>query len=117
MSVARGGPELARRVHQLRRRIMTKHEMVRKLVTHSVDIALHENQCDLLQTLFEKGFTGFNNMPRERLETEMRLRGIISFQEPDEEFDSDDAFASSEADVRTLLAGAACAHSWNHYFD
>jgi hypothetical protein len=56
-------------------------------------------------------------MPRERLETEMRLRGIISFQEPDEEFDSDEAFASSEADVRTLLAGAACAHSWNHYFD
>jgi len=96
---------------------MTKHEMVKQLVAHSVHMALHENQCDLLQTLFDKGFMGFGNMPRERLETEMRLRGILSFQEPEEDFDLDEAFAANETEVRTLLCGAAGPQSWNHYFD
>lgn len=70
---------------------MNKQEMVRRLVADSVNTALRETQCGLLQTMFEKGFMGYSNMPTERLKKEMSLRGLDIYPEEHEDDDYEDA--------------------------
>ena len=94
---------------------MTKQEMVQRLVSHSVDETLHEKRCEWLATIFEEGFMGFRNMPPERLEKEMRLRGITTFAEPEEEIGSGEV--ESEAEIMVQLSGVVSPQPWNHFFD
>lgn len=89
---------------------MNKHEMVRRLVADSVNTALEETQCGLLQTMFEKGFMGFSNMPAERLRKEMSLRGLDTRNEEHEDDDYEDA-------TLLVLSSFASARSESHYFD
>jgi hypothetical protein len=96
---------------------MTRHEMVKKLVMHSVNVALQEPQCELLQTLFEKGFAGYSNMPRKRLEKEMRLCGLASFHDLTDEPDFAESNADAEQELMVLLSGTVGREARNHYFD
>lgn len=67
---------------------MSKDEMIRKLVAHSVKTALSETKPYWLSELFEKGFAGYRNLSRGQLIAELQMRGLSD--EPDE--DDDDSF-------------------------
>jgi hypothetical protein len=62
---------------------MTKEEMIRKLVAHSVSTALAEPKHYWLSDLFEKGFTGYRNLSRGQLKAELQMRGLAD-EEDDE---------------------------------
>ena len=65
---------------------MSKDEMIRKLVQHSVKTALTESKHYWLCDLFEKGFTGYRNLSRGQLMRELQMRGL---EKTDDAFDED----------------------------
>lgn len=77
---------------------MTKQEMVKKLVEHSVAAALREPDGIWLREIFERGTAGFANLPRAALRLEMELRGLLEFREPE-------ALDDGHDDLSALLDG------------
>jgi len=55
---------------------MSREEMIRTLVAHSVRTALEEPQSDWLYELFEKGFAGYRSFSNSKLRRELELRGL-----------------------------------------
>jgi hypothetical protein len=72
----------------MQRITMTRKEMIRKLVSLSVDTALAESQRYWLSEVFEKGFVGYGNFSDGQLQREMQLRGLAA---PEEALDEDAA--------------------------
>jgi hypothetical protein len=71
---------------------MSKDEMIRKLVSHSVKTALSESKHYWLSDLFEKGFGGYRSMSRGQLLAELQMRGLS------EDGEKGDAYASDDLD-------------------
>jgi hypothetical protein len=74
---------------------LTKDEMVRRLVAHSVKTALAESKPYWLNELFERGFAGYRNLSRGQLVAELQMRGLgddESGDSADDAFDADDDF-------------------------
>jgi hypothetical protein len=83
---------------------MARKEMIRKLVSLSVDTALAESHRYWLSEVFEKGFVGYGNFSDGQLLREMQLRGLAAPDEvPDDDLDDDepalDAFDRSLPDL------------------
>ena len=78
---------------------MRQQEMVRELVDYSVNAALRDS--DNLRELFEKGFPGFLNMPKNMLIKELQFRGILEYEEPEENFSIED---ESDEELMVMLA-------------
>jgi len=55
---------------------MNREEMIRRLVSYSVESALREPRSYWLQELFEKGFAGYRRYSDSRLRQELELRGL-----------------------------------------
>lgn len=68
---------------------MNREDMIRRLVSYSVEAALREQQTYWLQELFEKGFAGYRNYSDSRLRRELELRGLRA---------TDDAYGDDETD-------------------
>lgn len=60
---------------------MSREEMIRRLVAHSVRTALEEPQSEWLNELFEKGFAGYRSFSNSKLRRELELRGLDAAEE------------------------------------
>ncbi len=60
---------------------MNRDEMIEKLVSYSVETALRNPQAEWTRRILVKGFDGFHRMPPKKLERELQLRGLISYDE------------------------------------
>ncbi len=76
---------------------MTREDMIKALVAHSVKTAVSEAKHYWLSELFEKGFTGYRNLSRAQLVQELQMRGLEQPDDPweapepdDEDLDIDD---------------------------
>ncbi len=69
---------------------MRQQEMIRELVDYSITAALQD--ADNLREIFERGFPGFLNMPKNKLIKELQFRGILDYEDDDtvEEDESDE---------------------------
>jgi hypothetical protein len=74
----------------MRRPVMTRKEMIRKLVALSVDTALAESHRYWLSEVFEKGFVGYGNFSDGQLLREMQLRGLAGPADVADDDDLDD---------------------------
>jgi hypothetical protein len=74
----------------MRHPVMTRKEMIRKLVSLSVDTALAESHRYWLSELFEKGFVGYGNFSDGQLLREMQLRGLAAPEDVHEDDPGDD---------------------------
>ncbi len=74
---------------------MTREEMIKALVAHSVKTAVSEAKHYWLSELFEKGFTGYRNLSRAQLVQELQMRGLEDPDDPWEAPEPDD----EDADV------------------
>jgi len=76
---------------------MNREEMIRRLVSYSVETAVREPDAYWLQEMFEKGFAGYRRFSDSRLKRELELRGLDEAMETDadeegfDEADIDDA--------------------------
>ena len=69
---------------------MSKDEMIRKLVQHSVKTAVSEAKHYWLADLFENGFAGYRKLSRSQLERELQMRGLAKAEAAIDEDDLDD---------------------------
>jgi hypothetical protein len=70
--------------------IMERVEMIRRIVDASIDIALRERDFAWLRTILSDGFPGYGRLTDAGLAREMRLRGLLEFDEPELDVDFDD---------------------------
>jgi hypothetical protein len=81
---------------------MTRKEMIRKLVSLSVDTALAESHRYWLSEVFEKGFVGYGNFSDGQLLREMQLRGLAAPEDVPDDDDLDDDEPALDAFDRSL---------------
>lgn len=84
---------------------MNREEMIRRLVSYSVEAAVREPQAYWLQELFEKGFAGYRRFSDSKLRRELELRGLDEAIEAETEEDACDDGDIDEAP--TALASYA----------
>ena len=83
---------------------MNREEMIRRLVSYSVDAALKEPQSYWLQELFEKGFSGYRKFSYSKLKRELELRGLGDL---DDEYREDDVEDFIPEEVSESISGYA----------
>ena len=91
---------------------MRQQEMIRELVDFSVNAALHDR--DNLREVFEKGFSGFLNMPKDKLIKELQFRGILDYEDDD---DGDLVVNEEESDEELMVMLSEMASESGAYFD
>ncbi len=82
--------------------------MVRELVDYSVSAALRDSEN--LRELFEKGFPGFLNMPKNKLIKELQFRGILEYEEPEQNFGIDNESDEELMVMLSEMTGESGAH-------
>ncbi|MBA2352976.1 MAG: hypothetical protein ACR2FI_10315 [Burkholderiales bacterium] len=82
---------------------MNRDEMIKKLVSYSVETALRNPQAEWTRRILVKGFDGFHRMPPKKLERELQLRGLIGYDEPDDV--CEDCAECDESDLMVLPGG------------
>jgi hypothetical protein len=75
---------------------MSRDEMIRRLVQHSVKTAVAESAHYWLSDVFEKGFAGYRNLSRTQLTQELQLRGL---DKTADDFDDDDDLDDLDVDL------------------
>lgn len=86
---------------------MRQQEMIRELVDYSVSAALQD--ADNLREIFERGFPGFLNMPKNKLIKELQFRGILDYE--------DDDTVEEESDEELMVMLSEMTSSNGAYFD
>lgn len=89
---------------------MRQQEMIRELVDYSVTSALQN--AENLREIFEKGFPGFLNMPKNKLIKELQFRGILEYEEPEENYGIED-----ESDEELMVMLSEMTGESGAYFD
>jgi hypothetical protein len=84
---------------------MTREEMIRRLVTYSVEEALREPNAYWLHELFEKGFSGYRRFSSSKLKQELELRGLNTVDEEYGDEDADDYVPEELSASITAIAG------------
>lgn len=84
---------------------MTREEMIRRLVTYSVEEAVREPQSYWLHELFEKGFSGYRKFSSGKLKRELELRGLDTVEE---EYGDEELEDCMPEDLSDSISGLAC---------
>lgn len=87
---------------------MRQQEMIRELVDYSITAALQD--ADNLREIFERGFPGFLNMPKNKLIKELQFRGILDYED-------DDAVEEDESDEELMVMLSEMTSESAAYFD
>jgi hypothetical protein len=69
---------------------MNREDMIRMLVEYSVAASAEDRQGSWVREIVTKGFRGFANMSSAELSRELRYRGLVRFEDPDEDVDFED---------------------------
>jgi hypothetical protein len=92
---------------------MHKADMIERLLENTIETILEEPALETLRAMLMSGFPGFERMSLTSLAQEMRLRGLLDFEEPeridDAEFDDDEEDDDEEDEERIHLLD--CAHA------
>ena len=77
---------------------ISRKEMIRQLVDHSVATVLAESSQFWMREIFENGFAGYRLLSDQQLRMEMQLRGLDIAAEPADE-DGEDEFMYNLAHI------------------
>jgi len=69
---------------------MERAEMIRRLVDANLEIGLEQGDLAWLRAILTDGFPGYGRLTDAGLAREMRLRGLLEFDEPEMDVDFDD---------------------------
>lgn len=73
----------------------SRAEMIKKLVDHSIAIAIAESPKYWMKDVFEKGFIGYSKLSTQQLRLEMQLHGLDESADTADGADDDDQYESS----------------------